>query len=378
MYVGCRIQSSSLSLAPFFSTLNTVLGIRGDHLAAKEKDYMKPTIIFVAGATGFIGTKLVNELIRQGHTVHALTRAASNRDGLNHERIKLVQGDIMNRESLVAGMKDCTHAFHLAAYAKNWARDTKTFFHHNVIGMHNVFHAAQQTGVQRVVWTSTIVTFGPTAPGVIGDETTPRITSKYYTEYEETKAIAEQEALKMAAEGFPVVMVNPTRVYGPGKLTEGNSVSLMIDQYDRGLVPILLNRGINIGNYVFVDDLVRGHILAMEKGRIGERYIIGGENASLKKFYELVDEVSGKKHFQINLSPNIGLAYGGIQKFAADNFGIYPQITTGWVETFLQDWAYSCAKAERELGYTFTPLKEGIRLTYEWILQQRQFRKNKS
>ena len=249
---------------------------------------------------GFIGTKLVNELIRQGHTVHALTRATSNREGLSHERIKLVQGDIMNRESLIAGMKDCTHVFHLAAYAKNWARDKKIFYDHNVLGMQNVFDAAGQVGIQRVVWTSTIVTFGPTAPGVVSNETMPRITSKYYTEYEETKATAEKEALKMAAEGFPVVIVNPTRVYGPGKLTEGNSVSLMIDQYDRGLVPILLNHGVNIGNYVLVDDLVRGHILAMEKGRIGERYIIGGENVSLKKLYELVDEVSGKKHFQIN------------------------------------------------------------------------------
>ena len=339
---------------------------------------MKPTTIFVTGATGFIGTKLVNELVRLGHTVHALSRATSNRDGLDHERILLVQGDIMNRESLVAGMKGCTHVFHLAAYAKNWARDPKIFYHHNVLGMHHVFEAAKQTGIQRVVWTSTIVTFGPTAFGVIGDEAMPRITSKYYTEYEETKSIAEKEALKAAAEGFPVVIVNPTRVYGPGKLTEGNSVSLMIDQYDRGLVPILLNRGINVGNYVLVDDLVRGHILAMEKGRVGERYIIGGENASLKKIYELVDEVSGKKHIQINLPPKVGLAYGGIQKFAADKFGIYPQITTGWVKTFLQDWAYSCAKSERELGYTFTPLKEGIRLTYEWILQQRQLRKNKS
>jgi len=336
---------------------------------------MKPTTIFVTGATGFIGTKLVNELVRLGHTVHALTRAASNRDGLNHDRIKLVQGDIMNRESLIAGMKDCTHVFHLAAYAKNWARDPKYFFDHNVIGMQNVFDAVKQVDIQRIVWTSTIVTFGPTAPGVVGDETMPRITSKYYTEYEETKVTAEKEALKMAADGFPVVIVNPTRVYGPGKLTEGNSVSLMIDQYDRGLVPILLNRGINIGNYALVDDLVRGHILAMEKGRIGERYIIGGENASLKHFFELVDEICGKKHFQINLPPKVGLAYGGIQKFTAEKFGIYPQITTGWVETFLQDWAYSSAKAERELGYTFTPLKDGIRLTYEWILQQRQLRK---
>ena len=339
---------------------------------------MKPTTIFVTGATGFIGTKLVNELVRQGHTVHALTRAASNRDGLDHERIQLVQGDIMNRESLIAGMKDCTHVFHLAAYAKNWAPEQKIFYDHNVIGMRNVFEAARQAGVQRVIWTSTIVTFGPTPPGVIGDETILRITKKYYTEYEETKALAEQEAIKFAAEGFPVVIVNPTRVYGPGKLTEGNSVSLMIDQYDRGQIPILLNRGVNIGNYALVDDLVRGHILAMEKGRVGERYIIGGENASLKHFYELVDEVSGKKHFQINLPPRVGLSYGGIQKFAAEKFGIYPQITTGWVETFLQHWAFSCEKAERELGYTFTPLKEGIRLTYEWILQQRQLRKNKS
>jgi nucleoside-diphosphate-sugar epimerase len=339
---------------------------------------MNPTTIFVSGATGFIGTQLVNELVRQGHTVHALTRVTSNRDGLNHTRIKLVQGDILNLDSLIAGMKGCTHVFHLAAYAKNWAPDPNIFHHHNVIGMQNIFDAARQIGIQRVVWTSTIVTLGPTPPGVVGDETMLRITQKYYTEYEETKAVAEQKAVKLAAEGFPVVIVNPTRVYGPGKLTEGNSVSLMIDQYDRGLVPILLNRGVNIGNYALVDDLVRGHILAMEKGRVGERYIIGGENASLKRFFELVDEVSGKKHFQINLPPKAGLAYGGIQKFAANTFGIYPQITTGWVETFLQDWAYSCAKAERELGYSFTPLKEGIRKTYEWILQQRQLRKKKS
>jgi nucleoside-diphosphate-sugar epimerase len=339
---------------------------------------MNPTTIFVTGSTGFIGTKLVNELVRQGHTVHALTRATSNLDGLTHERIKLVQGDIMNPDSLIAGMKGCTLAFHLAAYAKNWAKDPKIFFDQNVVGMRNVFDAGKKNKLERIVWTSTIVTFGPTAKGVTGDENMPRITPKYYTEYEETKAIAEKEALKIASEGFPVVIVNPTRVYGPGKMTEGNSVSLMIDQYDRGLLPILLNKGVNTGNYALVDDLVRGHILAMEKGRIGERYIIGGENASLKQFYEMVDEVSGKKHFQFNLPPKVGLAFGASQKFAANTFGIYPQITTGWVDTFLQDWAYTCAKAERELGYSFTPLKEGIRLTYNWILEERKRKSTKN
>lgn len=332
----------------------------------------KAKTVFVTGSTGFIGTKLVNALVECGHTVHALTRGTSNKDGLSHERIKLVTGDIQDRGSLQKGMEGCNQVYHLAAYAKNWSKDPSVFFKQNVEGMRNVFGAARSVGVERVVFTSTIVAFGPTAPGVVGNEDMPRITPKYYTEYEETKSIAEKEALKEAANGFPVVIVNPTRVYGPGKLTEGNSVSLMIDMYDRGKVPILLNGGNDVGNYVLVDDLVRGHILAMEKGRIGERYILGGENASLKEIYRLVDEASGKKHFQMNLPPWLAYIYAGFEKKKAEWLGVYPQITPGWVETFLQDWVYSTAKAEQELGYTIVPLKEGVRMTYEWLMQLRK------
>lgn len=331
--------------------------------------------VFVTGSTGFIGTKLVNALVQRGDTVHALTRGTSNKDGLQHDRIKLVTGDILDRASLQKGMEGCSQVYHLAAYAKNWARDSAVFHKHNVEGMRNVLEAARAAGVSRIVFTSTIVTLGPTAPGVVGNEGMQRITPKYYTEYEETKAIAEQEALRMAAEGHPVVIVNPTRVYGPGKLTEGNSVSLMIDLYDRGKVPVLLNGGVNIGNYVFVDDLVKGHLLAMEKGRIGERYILGGENSSLKHFFELVDEVSGKRHFQMNLPPRLAYLYSGFEKKKAERLGFYPQITPGWVETFLQDWVYSPEKAQRELGYPVTPLKEGVRMTYEWLLKQRRARR---
>ena len=334
----------------------------------------KANTVFVTGSTGFIGTKLVNELVKRGNTVHALTRGTSNKDGLSHERIKLVTGDIQDRTSLQKGIEGCNQVYHLAAYAKNWSRDTSVFYKQNVEGMRNVFEVAKAAGVKRVVFTSTIVAFGPTPAGVIGNEDMPRITQRYYTEYEETKSIAEKEALQYAASGFPVVIVNPTRVYGPGKLTEGNSVSLMIDMYDRGKVPVLLNGGNDVGNYVLVDDLVRGHILAMEKGQIGERYILGGENASLKQIFEMVDEVSGKKHFQMNLPPRIAYLYSGFEKKKAEWLGIYPQITPGWVETFLQDWVYSTAKAERELGYTIVPLKEGIRMTYEWLIQQRNSR----
>ncbi|MEP0822181.1 MAG: SDR family oxidoreductase [Ignavibacterium sp.] len=328
-----------------------------------------PTTIFVTGGTGFIGTKLVNALIQKGHTVRVLTRSTSNRAGLNHERISFVEGDLMNRDSLRRGMEGCTQVYHLAAYAKNWSRDPAVFYRQNVDGMKLVFDTAREVGVKRVVFTSTIVVYGPTPPGVVGDETMPRITQRCFTEYEESKTIAHREALKHVDRGQDIVMVNPTRVYGPGKLTEGNSVTLMISMYDKGKLPVLLNRGLNVGNYVFVDDLVRGHILAMERGRTGESYILGGENASLKGLFELVDEISGKRHFQINLPPRLAYFYAGIEQKKAEWFGLYPQITPGWVETFLHDWAYSTAKAEREIGYTVTPLREGIRITYEWLKQ---------
>lgn len=338
------------------------------------KSRSKPATVFVTGATGFIGTKLVNELVRKGLTVHALSRSSSNRSGLEHERIKVVEGNILDLQSLERGMDGCSQVYHLAAYAKNWARDKSIFRTMNVDGMRNVFEAAKSIGVKKVVFTSTIVVFGPTKPGVVGDESMPRITQRYFTEYEETKAFAEAEALAQSSKKFPVVIVNPTRVYGPGKMTEGNSVSLMIDQYDRGLVPVMLNKGVNIGNYVYVDDLVRGHILAMEKGRIGERYILGGENVSLEKVYRTVDDVSGKKHFQMNLPPSLAKIYAKEEQLKAEWLGVYPQITPGWVDTFLQDWVYSCAKAEKELGYTITPFKEGVRATHEWLIEQRKKR----
>jgi farnesol dehydrogenase len=328
--------------------------------------------IFVTGATGFIGTALVNQLVERGHTVRALSRATSNIDGLSHQRITLVRGDIMDRESLKGGMEGCTQVYHLAAYAKNWAKDPSIFFRQNVDGMSNVFEAAREAGVQRIVFTSTIVVFGPTPGEVVGDESMPRITQRFYTEYEQSKAVAEREALKLASSGYPIVIVNPTRVYGPGKLTEGNSVSLMIDMYQRGKLPILLNQGRDVGNYVLVDDLVRGQMLAMDKGRIGERYILGGENVSLKGLFAIVDELTGKHHRQISLPPRVALLYSAVEQKKARWFGLYPQITPGWVETFLQNWAYSSAKAERELGYQITPLREGIKRTLEWIWAKKE------
>ncbi len=338
--------------------------------------------IFVTGATGFIGTRLVEALIGRGQSVRALSRRARPQPPpgfgwhgagpLDHERVELVRGDVTDRDSLRRGMHGCSRVFHLAAYAKNWAPDPRIYFDVNVQGMRNVLDLANELGIERVVWTSTIVTFGPTRRGEIGNEQMPRITDRFFTEYEQTKSVAEREALEHARSASPVVIVNPTRVYGPGHLTEGNSLSLLVDQYDRGKAPVLLNLGVNVGNYVLVDDVVRGHLLAMEKGRVGERYILGGENASLRQFFELIDEVSGKRHLRIPVFRPGALLFAWLQKKRAEWFGVYPQITPGWVRTFLVDWAYSSEKAEQELGYQPTPLAEGIRITYEWLQRVRK------
>jgi nucleoside-diphosphate-sugar epimerase len=342
--------------------------------------------VFVTGANGFIGTRLVEALVARGRTVRALSRRPNLQPDpppgfgwagggpLASPEVQWVRGDITDRDSLVQGMEGCDEVYHLAAYAKNWSPDPGTFFDMNVQGMRNVFDAAAQRGVRRVVWTSTMVTFGPTPPGEVFDENSPRITDQFLTEYEQTKTVAEHEALRRAKDGFPVVIVNPSRLYGPGHLTEGNSVSRLIDDYDRGRVPVLLNFGRNVGNWAYIDDVVQGHILAMEKGRIGERYLLGGENASLKEFFRLVDRVSGKRHFQVPLLRITPLVFAWILKKRAQWFGAYPQITPGWVRTFLAEWAFSTKKAENELDYRVTPLAEGLRRTYEWLQRVRKER----
>jgi nucleoside-diphosphate-sugar epimerase len=326
---------------------------------------VQPTL--VTGATGFIGSRLVEELVHRGEAVRALVRPTSTADRPHHPGVTVIEGDILAPDTLSRATAGCARVFHLAGYARNWARDPRAYHEHNVVGTRNVLAAAREAAVEKIVVTSTVVTLGPTPPGIVGDETTARATSLFFTAYERSKTEAEREALATAAEGLPVVAVNPTRVFGPGRLTEGNSVTLMIDLRARGRFPFLLAGGANVGNYAFVEDVVRGHLLAMDRGRPGERYILGGENVSLKGFFALVDRMSASHRLTISLPAALARVYAHIEERKARWLGAYPRITPGWVATFLHDWAFSSAKAERELGYAPTPLVDGMRSTYEWL-----------
>jgi farnesol dehydrogenase len=229
---------------------------------------------------------------------------------------------------------------------------------------------AKEQDFERIVWTSSFVTFGPTELGTVADETSPRITERYFTEYEKTKVIAEKEALQWAADGLPVIVVNPTRVFGPGPRTDGNAVAELINDYITGKFFIMFNFGMDVGNYAYVDDVARGHYLAMLKGRIGERYILGSENASLRQFYTYIEEVSGIRRRGVPVFTPGAMMFSRLFVLWAKLTGGYPRISPDWVRAFAADWCYSCDKAKAELGYDPISVKEGIFRTCEWLKEK--------
>ncbi|MDR0390586.1 MAG: NAD-dependent epimerase/dehydratase family protein [Planctomycetaceae bacterium] len=324
--------------------------------------------VFITGGTGFIGSKLTAELLRRGCSVKVMTRNLSGLSDNKNDNLEYVSGDVTDVDSLRRAMSGCNYVFHLAGYAKNWAKDSRIYDEINIEGTRNVFNVAAEVGAERVVWTSTIVTFGATENGVIGDEKTVRTNDNFFTEYERSKTIMEREALKLAANGFPLVIVNPTRVYGPGVMSESNAVTQLISMIRNGKMPTVLNFGRNIGNYVYIDDVVFGLILALEGGRVGERYILGGDNVKLGEVFTTVDKVDGvKRRFRWGIYYRTPLLIAYISEWLANTFGIYPFFTSGWIKTFLADWAFSSKKAETELGYKSTPFEEGVKKTCQWL-----------
>ena len=332
--------------------------------------------IFITGASGFIGTTLVRQLLADGYKVRGMSRKTptlplgyENRGAelWEHPNFEYAAGDVTDSESVLRGMDGCSYVIHLAGYAKNFAFDPMTFKRINCGGMLHVFQAAKKLGVKKVVWTSSVVALGPTAPGVVADESTPRTTDKYLTEYEESKALAEKEARQWTDDGFPAVAVNPTRVYGPGQLSEGNALGTLIDDYMRGRFPFLINFGKNIGNYGLVDDVAHGHFLALLRGRPGERYLLGGENVSLEEFFKTIDRVTGERHFMLKIWKFFPMQVARFMKLRAQLTKTYPRITPGWIRTFTAEWNHSCDKAVRELGYKITPLAEGLEKTCSWL-----------
>lgn len=321
--------------------------------------------VLVTGATGYVGQRLAFRLAKGGDTVHALCRSPDKAKALAHERIRVFQGDIADRDSLRRAAAGCRQAYHAAALVSVWAKDPSDYARVNVDGTINVLDAAASQGVERIVITSTAGVFGPSHGGLV-DEATPRRVP-FFNEYESSKAAMHAAVRAKASEGLHAVIVCPTRVYGPGPMVEGNAVTRMVQRYIEGRWRALPGDGRRSGNYVFVDDVIDGHIAAMAEGRSGEAYILGGENASYRDFFATLAEVSGIEQRLYPVPIAALMAFAWTEQKRADWFGRKPLVTPSWVRRYSFDWANSSAKAEAELGYAPRSLKDGLAQTVAWL-----------
>ncbi|HZL09188.1 MAG TPA: SDR family oxidoreductase [Prolixibacteraceae bacterium] len=321
---------------------------------------------FVTGANGFIGSRLVEKLAEKGYEVNCLVRSPDKFAALQRENTHPVYGDLNNSEALLLGSKDCDVVYHLAGYAKPWSKDANLPYQINVQGTINLLEACLKNKVKRFIFTSSAAVFGPSAENHIIDEQVIRDTP-FFNDYESTKAMAEDSALEFIKRGLPVVIVNPTRVYGPGTLSASNSMTKIIKMYQNGLWRILPGNGTKIGNYVYIDDVIEGHLLAAEKGISGEHYILGGENLTFNGFFQTLAEITGKQRILIHFPIGLMLFLAKIMEFQTQLTGIPPTITPPWVKKYLNHWNLSSAKAVSQLGYKITSLTDGVRSTVSWI-----------
>lgn len=322
--------------------------------------------IFVTGATGFIGSKLCMKLADFGHHVHALYRSESKASILSHPAIHLFKGDIMDCRSLKTAMDGCQQIYHTAAFTDVWIKDESRIYELNVTGTLNILNAALETGIKDIVISSTAGVFGPSYNGIEVTEKSIR-QMDFFIEYERTKAIAEEKALGFANNGMNIRVVNPTRVYGPGVLNPSNSVTKLIASYIAGKWRIIPGDGNSVGNYVFIDDVVNGHLLAMKNGKSGEKYILGGDNISYSDFFNLLGEISGKRRLMLRVPLSSIFFASDLAMMVNMLTGVKPFITKGLIRKFNYNWRVNSQKAISDLGYKPTPLKECLTKTIDWI-----------
>lgn len=321
---------------------------------------------FVTGATGFIGRELVKALLKKDLEVNLLVRSADKTRSLASPKLNVFSGDITDASSVEKAMTGCTHVFHLAAYAKPSAVDPGIFRTVNVEGTRIILAAALKLGIERVVFASSGATLATTTPYNDVTEESERPV-KYYTEYSATKKEAEVLCQEYVKKGLDVITVYPTKVFGPETLTESNALTRIMSRYLQGRWRIIPGDGKTYGNYVYVEDVVNGMMLAMEKGIRGSDYILGGINASFNEFFGTLAMVSGRKRIMIRLPYLVMVAASAAITGVTRLLRMPSFITPFWVKHYLQHRRLSSLKAMNELGYTVTSLETGMQRTVAWL-----------
>lgn len=326
---------------------------------------------FVTGASGFVGANLVHELVARGHRVKALVRPESDLRGVAGADFERVTGDVGDREKLQKAMAGCDWCFHVAASYHLWLRDYRPMYAANVEGTRNVLQAAGAAGCSRIVYTSTVGCIGlPNGDAAAPtDETSPFNEEKLKgNHYKISKWQAEQVARQLAAEGLPVVIVNPSAPIGPRDVKPTPTGQVIVDFLNRNM-PAYLDTGLN---WVHVRDVAMGHILAAEKGRVGERYILGSAegNWSMKEAFAVLEEITGVRGPKVQIPYGVAWMAAVVDEAKSKMTRKPPRAPLAGVRMAGYKMFFNPAKAIRELGLPQTPPKQALADAVEW------FRKN--
>ena len=317
--------------------------------------------VLVTGATGYVGHCLALTLAQRGHRVQVLVRNHQSAYLPNHPFIKIFAGDITKSETIFPAVKDCEVVFHTAGLVRFRANRPADFYDINVQGTHHMLEAALQAGVKKFVFTSTAGVTGPSLGREMG-ETDPRITG-FDNDYEFSKFLAEKLVKEYADLGLFAVIVAPTKVFGPGIDIRQFNVNSVLKRFISGKIAFCPSPDHFLSNYVFIDDLVNGHLLAATKGRKREKYILGGENISYREFFEKLRDASGMQGIILQVSKTVAAIYGGWHFLQQRLLGNDPFFNSKAVSQVYCNKSFSSAKAIYELGYSITPFSAALQKT---------------
>lgn len=327
--------------------------------------------ILLTGATGFLGGRLA-ELLAPHHALRLLYRSEAQAAAFPAGAEK-VRGDLRDAALLERAAAGCELVIHAAALVKILA-PARDFEAVNVEGFANVLAAAEKAGVARTIYVSSFMALGPTEKGPNGelDEAAPAAERDFINDYERTKTRADRLAREAIARGARLDVVYPGVIYGPGPLTEGNIIVRHLLDLQQKKLPALLGKKERRWNYVFVDDVAGGIVRLLEAaaGEPGRRYVLAGDNVSQDEFYRLVARLGNIRVPSLRMPDLLAKTSGLLMKTWAQAFGGTPQLTPDLVEVYRHDWAYSSAKAGRELGYRPRPLAEGLATTLDWLRRE--------
>jgi dihydroflavonol-4-reductase len=321
----------------------------------------------VTGATGFVGSHLARQLVAAGERVRVLARAGSSRALLEGLAVEVHEGDLRDAASLEAALTGVDRVFHVAADYRLWSRNPREIYDSNVRGTRNLLDAARRVGVSRFVYTSTVATMAVHRPdsekaGLLPNEETQADVAEMIGHYKKSKFLAEQEALKAAEQGLPVVIVNPTTPVGPGDAKPTPTGRIIVD-FLNGRMPAYVDTGLNL---VPVEDVAAGHLLAAERGKTGERYILGGRNMTLKEILAALASICGRSAPRIRLPHAVALMAAYADQFISSALNREPRIPLEGVRMSRHPMFVDSSKAARELGFHAGPVEAALERAVRW------------